>query len=83
MVYTVSITKVKERINYYKNILPEYNIRIGLSPRLDTRDVIIDLKQIILASKYNGYVLFANNLYYDDEFIKLMGLSHHYDANNK
>lgn len=83
MVYTVSITEVKERINYYKNILPEYNIRIGLSPRLDTRDVIIDLKQIILASKYNGYVLFANNLYYDDEFIKLMGLSHHYDANNK
>ena len=46
MVYTVSITEVKERINYYKNILPEYNIRIGLSPRLDTRDVIIDLKQI-------------------------------------
>ncbi len=77
MVYTVSVSEVEDKIKFYQELVPDYNVRIGLSSRLDTRDIILDFKQMILASKYNGYILFANNIYYDNEFIKLMSLSNH------
>ena len=77
MVYTSSTNVVYDKINYYNELIPEYNFRVGLSPRLTLRDVLIDLKQVKLAMDYNGYILFANNLYNDKEFINILKSSYH------
>ena len=76
MAYTISCEKVSERIEFYNTLIPDYNFRMGISPRLTSRDIIIDIKQLKLSLDCNGYILFANNLYNDNEFINILKVSY-------
>ena len=82
MAYTFSTTSLLNSIDSYNDLYDENSIRIGLSPRLDDTNIIIDLEQIYLASKKDGYVIFASTLYYDDLFKNIMIKNHNQEFLN-
>jgi len=85
MSYTFSCEQLENIIASYENLLDEYPVRIGISPRLDGRNILIDVKQLLQINKYEGFIIFANTLYYDNLFnniLTLSGLSKNYSFLN-
>jgi uncharacterized lipoprotein YddW (UPF0748 family) len=82
MAYTPSTNNLNSTIDSFNDLYNEYNVRIGISPRIDDRNIITDLEQMYYASKKDGYVMFASTLYYDDLFKNILINNHNQDYLN-
>ena len=79
MLYTSSNKELNQKINTYLSYDLECNIRFGLSPRLDVKDLNLDFYQMNATSNIGGYILFSSSIYYNPELIDLMSYNHHID----
>lgn len=82
MAYTPSTNNLNSTIDSFNDLYNEYNVRIGISPRIDDRNIITDLEQMYYASKKDGYVMFASTLYYDNLFKNILINNHNQDYLN-
>ena len=69
-------------INSFNDLYSKNSVRIGVSPRIDDRNIITDLEQMYYASKKDGYIMFASTLYYDDLFKNILTYNHNQDYLN-
>ena len=75
MVYSDVTSFVEEKVNYYEEILSDYDYRMGLGNGVTSLDL---MKQIISSDKH-GYVLFSANFYFKDEYYNLLKSSYHFN----
>jgi uncharacterized lipoprotein YddW (UPF0748 family) len=74
MCYTASTKMLYERIRDLRGLISKYQVRIGISPRIDGCEIYMDLKQIMIASKYKGFVIWSSYSYEDDYIYKILKL---------
>ena len=72
MSYTPSDEELYKKINEARDLLSTYPVRIGISPRLDGGNLFMDLKQIMIASKYKGFAIWSSYLYEDEYIYKIL-----------
>ena len=77
MLYTPSNQTLVDVSQEFNDLYDGYNIRLGLSPRLDITDIVVDMYQILYSTKKDGFILFASTLYYDDTFVSILENNHH------
>ena len=82
MAYTPSTNDLNNTINSFNDLYSKNSVRIGVSPRIDDRNIITDLEQMYYASKKDGYIMFASTLYYDDLFKNILTYNHNQDYLN-
>jgi hypothetical protein len=75
MVYSDVTSFVEEKVNYYEEILSDYDYRMGLGNGVTSLDL---MKQIISSDKH-GYVLYSANFYFKDEYYNLLKSSYHFN----
>ena len=77
MLYTPSNQTLVDVSQEFNDLYDGYNIRLGLSPRLDIIDIAVDMYQILYSTKKDGFILFSSTLYYDDTFVSILENNHH------
>lgn len=77
MLYTSSNIEFNKVIATFNDLYKNYNIRIGVSPRLDDRNIVTDIYQLYKSSKNDGYIIYSSSLYYDDRFTNILKSNHH------
>ena len=77
MLYTSSNIEFNKVIATFNDLYKNYNIRIGVSPRLDDLNIVTDIYQLYKSSKNDGYIIYSSSLYYDDRFTNILKSNHH------
>ncbi|MBQ8293598.1 MAG: family 10 glycosylhydrolase [Bacilli bacterium] len=77
MMYTVSNYNLNEMIEDASYLIENYQVKLGLSPRLDGGDMITDLQQMLEGTRRDGFVLFSSTLYYGDILENILASSYH------
>ena len=77
MMYTPFIDYYETSINDIQDLYESYNIRNGTSAIIDVNDIIIDIKEILISSKKDGFVLYSSSHYTSKVFIDILAKNHY------
>ena len=76
MMYTPFVDYYESSIEDVKDLYDSYNIRNGTSAILDVNDIKIDIKEILISTKKDGFVLYSANHYTSQVFVDILSNNH-------
>ena len=76
MMYTPFVDYYESSIEDVKDLYDSYNIRNGTAAIIDVNDIIIDIKEVLISTKKDGFVLYSSSHYTGELFTEIFSNNH-------